>query len=96
MPAGRCEPDTLALLSAGIAEDRADPEPVMALTEDGGAHDEAFSHDCLGREFPAFDSGLYGRDRKTAKSKAIRDQGLRLLLGHGTGSRVSRHRLDVI
>jgi hypothetical protein len=80
----------------GVQQDGADAELVMAFTESGGTHHQAFSRHGFGRKFPAFDSGLYGGDRKTAKSKAIRDQGLWHLLGYGTGSRVSRHRLDVI
>jgi hypothetical protein len=68
----------------------------VALPERRGSDHDGFARNSFGREFSAFYRGLYGGDRKTAKSKAIRDQGLGLLLGHGTGSRVSRHSLDVI
>ena len=94
--AGRGEADALAFLAAGVQQDGADAELVVAFAERGGAHHDGFARHGLGGELPAFDRRLHGGDRKTAKPKAVRDQGLRLLLGHGTGSRVSRHRLDVI
>ena len=69
-------------MSHGIALAKVHKAPVSAVT--------------VTDDWSAFDRRLNGGDRKTAKTKAFRDQGLRLLLGHGTGTRVSRHRLDVI
>jgi hypothetical protein len=86
----------LAFLPARIEQDGADAELVMAFPEGGGTDHHALAHDGFGRELPVLDRRLHGGDRKAAKSKTLRDQGLRLLLGHGTGSRVIRHRLDVI
>ena len=85
----------MAFLPARIEQHSADAELVMAFTEGGGSYHHALAHDSLGRKLSVFDRRLNGGDRKAAKAKALRDQGLRLLLGHGTGSRVIRHRLDV-
>ena len=41
--AGRGEPDALAFLSAGIQQDGADAELVVALAESGGAHHEGLA-----------------------------------------------------
>jgi hypothetical protein len=68
----------------------------MAFTKRRRPDHHTLAHNGLGGELPVLDRGLHGGDRKAAKLKAVRDQGLRLLLGHGTGSRVFRHRLDVI
>jgi hypothetical protein len=86
----------LAFLPAGIEQDGADAELIMAFTESRGSDNHALAYDGFGRELPVFDRWLDGGDRKAAKAKALHDQGLRLLLGYGTGSRVFRHRLDVI
>ena len=94
--ARRGQPDALAFFAPGVQQDRADAEHVVALAERGGADHDALADDGLGGEFSAFNRGLHGGDRKPAEFEALRDQGLRLLLGHGTGSRVSRHSLDVI
>ena len=94
--ARRGEADPLPLLAAGIEQDGADAELVVSLTEHGGPHHNRFARDSFGGKLSALYRWLHGGDRKAAKTQAIRDQGLGLLLGHGTGSRVIRHRLDVI
>ena len=52
---GRREPDPLPLFTAGIEEDGADAELVMAFTEGRGTHHHGFPRPGLWREFPAFD-----------------------------------------
>ena len=51
----RGEADALALFAAGIEEDGADAELVVALPEGGGAHHDGFARHGLGGELPALD-----------------------------------------
>ena len=94
--ARRGQPDALAFLAFGIEQHRADSELVVSFAEYGRSDYEPLPRERLRWKRTSVHDGLHGSDREPAKTQAFRDQGLRFFAGSGTGSRISRHKLDVI